>query len=93
MTDELESENQPKTIELSHFAVVTLNGDGTGSIGGALIDDRPKGWEEDPFHVAIDNLFGLALLHALAGIDVGGRPYERGLEQQLQELVNEYGDG
>jgi len=91
MTDEIEGDSQPNTIELSHFAVITLNGDGTGSIDGALIDDRPDGWEEDVFHVAVDSLFGLALLHALAGVDVGGRPYERGFEQQLQDLVDEHG--
>ncbi len=92
MTDETQSDNQSKTIELSHFAVITLNGDGTGSIDGALIDERPDGWESDPFHVTVDNLFGMALLHALAGIDVGGRAYERGFEQQLAALVEEYGD-
>ena len=92
MTDQIKGDSQPSTIELSHFAVITLNGDGTGSIDGALIDDRPDDWEQDPFHVTVDNLFGLALLHALAGVDVGGRPYERGFEQQLQELVAEYGE-
>lgn len=92
MTDKIEDKDGARTIELSHFAVITLNGDGTGSIDGALINDRPDGWEEDPFHVAVDNLFGLALLHALAGIDVGSRPYERGFEQQLNELVDQYGE-
>lgn len=87
MTDK----DQTQLIELSHFAVITLNGDGTGSIDGALIDDRPDGWEEDPFHVAVDSLFGMALLHALAGVDVDSTPYARGFEQQLNELVETYG--
>lgn len=90
MTDEKEESGQEITIELSHFAVITNNGDGTGSIDGALINDRPDGWERDPFHVAVDSLFGLALLHALAGVDVGCRSYERGFEQQLQDLVDQY---
>ena len=92
MTDEIKGDTQPKTIELSHFAIITLNGDGTGSIDGALIDERPDEWEQDPFHVTVDNLFGMALLHALAGVDVGGRAYERGFEQQLASLVEEYRD-
>ena len=60
MNDETQNQ-EPKVqqIELSHFATITLNGDGTGSIDGSLIDERPEGWEEDPVHVAIDNLFGL----------------------------------
>lgn len=85
-------EDNTTQIELSHFAVIVLNGDGTGSIDGSLIEDRPDGWEDDPFHVAVDNLFGLALLHALAGVEVGSRPYEMGFEQQLEALVEEYGD-
>ncbi len=86
-------EDQDTTqIELSHFAVITLNGDGTGSIEGSLIEDRPDGWEDDPFHVAVDNLFGLALLHALAGVDVSSRKYEMGFEQQLEDLVENYGE-
>ena len=93
MSDETEQDPKPAatTIELSHFAVITLNGDGTGSIEGALIgEDRPERWEESPFHFAVDNLFGLALLHALAGVDVGGRAYERAFEQQLEELTEGY---
>jgi len=90
MTDQIEGETN--TIELSHFAVITLKGDATGSIDGALINDRPEGWEESPFHVAVDNLFGLALLHALAGVDVGGSGYGKGFEQQLNELVEEHGE-
>ena len=90
MTKEIEGDKS--TIELSHFAVITLNGDGTGSMVSALLEDRPDGWEEDLFHVAVDNLLGLALLHAIAGVDVGGRPYERGLEQQLQLLAEEQGE-
>lgn len=88
------SEENTTQIELSHFAVITLNGDGTGSIDGSLIsdDERPDNWEDDPFHVAVDNMFGLALLHALAGVNVGGRPYEAGFEQQLEALVETYGD-
>jgi len=92
MDKEIEGETKSNNIELSHFAVITLNGDGTGSIDGPLINDRPEEWESDPFHVAVDNLFGMALLHALAGVDVGSRPYERGFEQQLSTLVEEYGD-
>lgn len=84
-------EDNTTQIELSHFAVITLNGDGTGSIDGSLIEDRPDGWEDDPFHVAVDNMFGLALLHALAGVDVSGRPYEMGFEQQLETLAEERG--
>ena len=87
-----QNENNSKHVELSHFAVITVNGDGTGSIDGSLIEDRPDGWEDDPFHVAVDNLFGLALLHAIAGVDVGGRPYEVGFEQQLESLVEEHGE-
>ncbi|MHC4432492.1 MAG: hypothetical protein ACYTBS_11695 [Planctomycetota bacterium] len=90
MTDQIEGNSN--TIELSHFAVITLNGDGTGRIEGALIDERPDEWQTDPFHVAVDSLFGMALLHALAGVEVGGRPYERGFEQQLAQLVEEYSD-
>ena len=93
MSDEHEQDPKPATttIELSHFAVITLNGDGTGSIDGALIgEDRPDRWEESPFHSAVDALFGLALLHAIAGIDVGGRAYERGFEQQLEDLTEGY---
>ena len=88
MTEQTDAKS--KQIELSHFAVITLNGDGTGNIDGGLIADRPEGWEADPFHVAVDNLFGLALLHALAGVDVGARAYERGFEQQLSELVEQF---
>lgn len=92
MTDQTEGEAPLTTIELSHFAVITLRGDGTGTIEGSLIEDRPEGWDEDPFHVAVDALFGLALLHALAGVDVGSRAYERGFEQQLGGLVEAYDD-
>ena len=88
MTEETETEAAVTTIELSHFATITLNGDGTGSIESPLFDDRPERWEEDPFHVAVDALLSLALLHALAGVDVAGRPYECGIEQQLGELVD-----
>lgn len=87
-----EEETPITTLSLSHFGTITLNGDGSGSIESSLIEDRPDGWEEDPFHVAVDNLFGLALLHALAGVDISARPYEMGFEQQLSELVETYGD-
>ena len=76
MNEENETQETPeiRQIELSHFATITLRGDGTGSIEGPLIDERPDGWEEDPVHVAIDNLFGLALLHALAGVERFSQP-------------------
>lgn len=86
------STKEEKTIELSHFATITIRPDGSGSIDGALIDDRPDGWEEDPFHVAIDNLFGLALYHALAGVDVGSKEYALGFEHQMSDLVENYGE-
>jgi len=86
------SDGEERTVELSHFATITIRPDGSGSIEGPLIDDRPDEWEHDPFHVAIDNLFGLALLHALAGVDVSARAYERGFEQQMSELVEQYAD-
>jgi hypothetical protein len=92
MNDQTEENTNETKIELSHFAVITVRGDGTGSIDGAMLDDRPEEWEQDPFHAAVDSLFGLALLHALAGIDVGCRAYERGFEQQLNELASTYGD-
>lgn len=93
MSEENENqEPQVRQIELSHFATITLNGDGTGSIDGPLIDERLDGWEEDPVQFAIDNLFGVALLHALAGVDVTSRAYERGFEQQINSLVEEIED-
>jgi len=88
----MSTEENEKTIELSHFATITIREDGSGSIDGALIDDRPDGWEDDPFHVAIDNLFGLALYHALAGVDVGSKAYARGFELQMSDLVENYGE-
>lgn len=91
MTEDISETLGEKQIELSHFAVITIRPDGTGSITGNLIEGRPDGWETDPFHVAVDNMFGLALLHALAGVDVSGRAYERGFEQQLESLAEEYG--
>lgn len=96
MTEEIENQTEKTTIELSHFAIITLNGDGTGTIDSRLLDGRADRWEEDPFSLAVDSLLSLALLHALAGVDVAGRPYERGLEQQLQELIEgeeEEGEG
>lgn len=88
----MSGKEEEKIIELSHFATITVRPDGSGSIEGELIDDRPDNWEEDPFHVAVDNLFGLALLHALAGVDVGSSAYERGFNQQLNELVENYSE-
>lgn len=88
----MSTEENEKTIELSHFATITIRPDGSGSIDGALIDDRPDGWEDDPFHVAIDNLFGLALYHALAGVDVGSKEYALGFEHQMSDLVESYAD-
>ena len=88
-----ENETKTKAIEFSHFGVITLNGDGTGSIDSGLLDDRGDDWEEDPFHAAIDALLGLVVRHAIAGIDVTSRGYERGFEQQVADLVEAEGEG
>lgn len=79
-----------KEIELSHFAVVKINEDGSGSIHGSIIDDRPENWEEDSFHFAIDNIFSLVLFHALSGVDVGSDEYVRGFEQQMTSLAESF---
>lgn len=85
-------ENNEKTIELSHFATITIREDGSGSIDGALISEKPDGWEDDSFHVAIDSLFGLALYHALSSVDVGSKEYALGFEHQMSDLVENYGE-
>ncbi len=93
MTDQIEEETtEPTTYELSHFGTVTVNGDDSGSIDGAMLDDRPDEWQIDPFHVAVDALFGLALFHALAGVDVGSAQYTRGFEAQMNALLENHGD-
>jgi len=93
MTDQIEEgTTEPTTYELSHFGTVTVNGDGTGSIDGAMIDDRPDEWQIDPFHAAVDALFGLALFHAIAGVDVAAPGYTRGFEAQMNALLESHGD-
>ena len=84
---------EEKTFELSYFGIIiTTDGEGNGSIDTPLINDRPDGWEEDPFHVAVDAVLGVALYHALTGIDVTDERYAKGIEQQLMALSETYGD-
>ncbi len=92
MTNEL-NEGIEKTIELSHFGIsIELDGEGGGSITTPLTEDRPDDWEEDPFHVAVNTVLSIALYHAIAGVDVTADAYSKGIEAQLLEISNKYGD-
>lgn len=84
--------SKAKSIELSSFATITINEDGSGSIDSYLFEDRPDDWQGDPLHVAINYVFGLALHHALSGVDVTSPSYEYGFNQTMIELVANFVD-
>jgi len=81
-----------KKIELSSFATITIDENGCGSIDSYLLEDRPDDWQGDPLHVAINYVFGLALHHALSGVDVTSESYEYGFNQTMVDLVANFVD-
>jgi len=77
-----------KTIDLNCFGiVVTLDGDGAGTITSELKD---QGMNLEQYNAAIDGLESVILAHACAGIDVTTSAYLEGVETAVEAITNNY---